>query len=144
MLWGQPLVFGISTQPGQSCFSFQFCAYLRCTQCMWSSTVATNSYFLTVSELTTTESKNRLRKVIDWLEIPTRTVGRARLQNLQRFRLGVNIKEQQKNKCHSVQFKVWVSSSKSGVYQALDTGWWHCAWISMCLCSFICKMDNWK
>lgn len=69
-------------------------------------TVATNSYFPTVSELTTTESENRLRKVIDWLENPTRTVRRATLQNLQRFWLGVSIKEQQKNKCHSVQFKV--------------------------------------
>lgn len=37
---------------------------------------ATNSYFLTVFEFSTTEYENRLRKVIDELEIPSRTVGR--------------------------------------------------------------------
>lgn len=74
----------------QSYFSFQFRACLRFTQGACRFIVATNSYFLSVSvfEFSITEGKNRLRKVIDWLEILPRMMERTWLPSLQRHPVG--------------------------------------------------------
>ena len=89
-----PNVCSISMPPGQSCFSFQFCACLRFIRGMWRFMMDTNTYFLIVFafEFSTTECASELRKVTGWLEILSRTVGRTWLPNLQRFLVGCESK----------------------------------------------------